>query len=193
MGILTDYLSGRRNDWHEFWSFGTVIASLLAGFVQPPPALSYGSDDQLITRFAQFAVTIFAGLLVTIGMKYRLQRYWLRWILLCAVSLILASALYITYNHITQKYTGPYNYGRVVIGPIDALKNPARDRDEAERDLGKLIMDHSGDVYEIWTEDSINNRRTLLQVLFIATLPLFTASMLSLLQAIYCIRSPVPV
>jgi hypothetical protein len=189
MGILRDYLSGRKGDWHELWLFGTVIASLLAGFLQPPPALSYGSDDRLLTRFAQFSVTIFAGLLVAIGMKYRKKRYWLRWLLVCAVSIVLATTLFVTYGHVTQEFTGPYNYERVVIGSIDSLKNPERDRKAVEQNVGKLIMDHYGNVYEIWKDRSINNRRTLLQVLFILTLPCFTASMLALLQAIYCIKA----
>lgn len=176
-----------RSDWNLLWSLGALFTSVLAGFLQPPPPPSYGSPDEGITRIAQFAVTIVAGLVLVFGTRFRRKKDMIRWAIVSGLCLLIAIGLYITYMQLIDSYTAQYNAARIVIGPQDALQS--RYEDGLPGSIEEVILDHAGNVYEIWDRHSIEERRTRLRCLFLLTLPFFTVSMVSLVLARQCYRS----
>jgi hypothetical protein len=50
----------------------------------------------------------------------------------------------------------------------------------------RLVMDFAGQVEKIWTRESLVQRRLLLAGLYVLAMPIFTISLMSIVQAIHC-------
>jgi hypothetical protein len=149
----------------------------------PPIGLSPG-DEKIWQSFAKFIVTVLVGLLFIAARRYNESTYLRVWTAVAAVLLVFAVADFLAYQNFLDSRTCAYDSGRIVIGSaytshgLDYLKkNPGMSCED-------LILDHTGKADQIWTGDSIAHNRMVLAEMYIGCLPLFTACIIAILQAV---------
>lgn len=163
----------------------------MAGFLLPPPA-GIVEDSRVWVRFAQFVITMVIGLVLLGALRWKSPKYVLRWGTISMVFLALGSVAFFGYQVLVARWTVPYAKQRVVIG--DRYTQYGREYLEQHPTLTPedLVMHFSGKVERIWEPEPLPQRRLCLAVAYVVAMPLFTVSIMSILQAIHCAAGQKP-
>jgi hypothetical protein len=164
--------------------------SIVASFLVPPPVIATTrGGDGAWSGLSQFVVAITVGLLFVPMRLWKTRRFLWAWWGIALASFALSITSFLLYNHWIGCWLASYDGELVVIG--STLTDHARIR-QAELRLTTaedLLMAYAGRSEEIWTRGSIEVRRQTLAIGYILSLPLFTASILSMLQALACVKA----
>lgn len=163
---------------------------MLSSFVLPPPIWDF-KEDSIWYHFAHFLVSALIGLMF-IPMSARSSRRYTRfWSRACVLVLLAGVVIFFSYQALRANWTVKYSTERVVIG--DRYTNEAENyrdqvKSEQRREIPdeELVMDYGGKTESIWEKDSIRHRRLLIAGVYITSLSLFAATILTLIQALYC-------
>jgi hypothetical protein len=167
---------------------------VLGSFVLPPPLWDF-KEDSVWFHFAHFLVSALIGLLFVPMIAWADRRHSWRWWWVTAVSLSVGIGMFFLYQSLRANWTRTYAGGRIVIGETykqDALDYKQRFRTEHQRDLSdeELIMKSAGDTKSIWQEKEMRRRRLSLAGVYMAIISLFAISIITLIQALYCMSKP---
>ena len=161
------------------------VVGVLAGFLLPPP-IGTPQENQIWVRFAQFVITVFIGLLVLAALRWKSKKDAFRWGAISMLFLFLGTATFFGYQFFATRWTTMYNKQRVVIGDVYTAVGRDHHEQNQHRPPEELVMDFAGDVEMIWTRESIAQRRLLLAAMYVLAMPLFTVSVMSIVQALHC-------
>jgi hypothetical protein len=189
---LGAFVATVRTNWKVLLQAGTWVLALVGAFVLPPPVWD-AADDIPWLRFAHFLAAALTGLLYIPTKRFSAKRHLRGWFATSVVLLVSATALLFAYQATRANWTRPYHRHRVVVGSTytdDALAYRAKIRAAEQREISDddLIMDYAGAVESIWLPAEVRSRRLGLAAIYILLIVLFTAFVISLVQALYLMR-----
>ena len=159
------------------------VGGILGGFLLPPPVGVTASEEKVWLRLGQFTIAVVLGLVFLAARRWHQPRHALRWGGVGLLFLFLGVAAFFCYQRLTLAWTGGYAGDKIVIGSACTPqgraymeKNPTLSRDD-------LISDFAGQTENIWTRDSIDQRRLILAGTYVSCLPLFTICLIAVVQA----------
>jgi hypothetical protein len=161
------------------------MAGAIATFLLPPPT---GTPDEsrIWVRFAQFVITILVGLLLLGALRWQRPKHVFRWAALSLSSLALGTILFFTYQILSSTWTAAYAGQRVIVGGTYTSFGREYLAEHPKLDADGLVMHVSGDVDKIWTRQSRDQRRWILTAIYVLAMPLFTVSLMGIVQAVQC-------
>ena len=162
------------------------LGGILGGFLLPPPVGVAASEDKMWLRLGQFIIVIILGLIFFAAQRWTQPRHAFKWCMAALAFLVLAVAAFFRYQQLTIAWTENYNGDKVVTGSV--YTEPAQNllKENPRMSRNDLLVNFAGETENIWTRESINNRRLILAATYIICLPLFTICLLTVLQAIQC-------
>lgn len=180
------WLQRTRKSWLALAQGAVWLGGILGGFLLPPPVGVSASDEKIWLRLGQFILAVVLGLVFFAARRWRLPRHALRWCAAALLFLVLAVAAFFRYQQLTLAWTGNYEGQKVVIGSAYTAQGASYTKNNPKISCDELISDAAGKTEDVWTLDSINRRRLLLAATYVSCLPLFTISLLAVVQAIQC-------
>ena len=176
--------------WKEYWGplaeAATWIFGIIGSFLLPPPVIA---NETQWPNFAKFIIAVCVGLLVLLALLWRKQKHWIGWALAALLFFAGGVGSFFTYQHLTDSSTCTYQGKLVVIGKTYTQHGAKYVQENPGISCGDLIDQHIGKVEDVWTKDSIDSARLKLLAVYVGCMPLFTICIISLLQAIYCLKS----
>jgi len=176
-------LATLKKNWGTLTQIAIWVMAIIGSFLLPPPLEFSGAGEKGWQHFGQFATTVVVGLLLVAGRRLKLKRYWLSWSIFAGVSLILGVSAFFTYQHLLYVRTCPYFSETKIIGT--QYTNQARHYLQSRPDMScqQLLLDFTGRETDIWTARSIDSSRTILSMVYVSCLPLFTFALFGIIQA----------
>jgi hypothetical protein len=183
-GSMSDFL---QKQWNLIVGVAAWIGSILGGFWRaPPPSTPDASSD--VAPFGQFFLTLAIGLIAIPAYRYRGMRHMWYWLAPGILLVLAAPVAFLSYDYVSTDWTCQYAGGRVLVGPDSGLTDHGKAyfQQNPTKRCEDVIWDHAGKVYVIWTKRSVERRRLVLNILYVASLPLLAAGMVCVIQAFYC-------
>jgi hypothetical protein len=182
---VQEVLKRSQKSWVLLGQTTAWVVGVLAGFLLPPP-IGTAEDSRVWVRFAQFVITIVIGLVLLAALRWKSPKHVLRWGAISVSFLMLGSVAFFAYQVLVTRWTVIYAQQRVVVG--DHYTKYGREYLDQHPTLARedLMMHFSGKVERIWEPDALSQRRLFLAATYVVAMPLFTVSIMSILQAIHC-------
>ena len=163
---------------------------MLGSFVLPPPIWDL-KEDSVWYHFAHFLVSALIGLMLILMSTRSARRYTRLWWGVCVSVLIAGTVIFFIYQSLRADWTVRYSGERVVVGErytqgAEVYREQIRSEQRREISDEEIVMDYAGDTESIWEKGSIRHRRLLIAGVYIVSLSLFAATILTLIQALYC-------
>jgi hypothetical protein len=179
-----------KKNWGHLLKVSTWIIVILSSFVLPPPIWDF-KEDSVWYHFAHFLVSALIGLMFIPMSARSARRYTRFWSWVCVVVLLMGIVTFFTYQALRANWTVKYSTERVVTGDRytkEAENYRGQVKSEQRREIPdeELVMDYGGKTESIWEKDSIRRRRLIIAGVYIASLSLFAATIITLIQALYC-------
>jgi hypothetical protein len=171
--------------WRTISTAGVWVAGIVLSFLAPPPIGAYELYDEMLVRFVQFLITIVAGGVIVLALRFNRPTDALWWFVAFCLSLLIGVGCFLAYFYFSDAYTCIYNSAPVVIGSQHGYtdfakayltKNPGLSNEE-------LINHFAGQLNEIWDHDDISQRRFRLSTLYAMTVPFFVIAIIAIVQA----------
>ena len=102
------------------------------------------------------------------------------------VFLALGSGAFFAYQILAARWTTAYDQQRVVIGGVYTAYGREYHEQNPHLTPADLLMHFTRKVEKTWTRESLSQRRLVLAATYVLAMPLFTVSLMSILQAIHC-------
>ncbi|HVR37110.1 MAG TPA: hypothetical protein VMS21_14805 [Methylomirabilota bacterium] len=182
------WLARSRKSWGLLAQAAVWVLGILGGFLLPPPAGVDAGDGQSLLRLAQFVATIVIGLILIAGHRWRLRRHAGRWATLSGLLLLLGLFSILGYQHLAGTWTASYLDDRVVVGAEFTEQGARHAAAHPELSTSDLVFEFAGNTENIWTAESIRQRRLILAVLYLGNVPLFTVCLMAMVQALFCLQ-----
>lgn len=189
---MSGFLGFLKTQWALLAEIATWILFVIGGFWrQPPPGTPQASSQ--LGSFGQFFLTLAVGLLTVPALRYRQSRHVAGWLVAALALFVLAPVPYFLYEKYTVAWTCSYSGGLVVCGSDADLTEHGTDYKGKNPNLtdAQIVWNHTGEVEEVWRKESIESRRLKLAIFYVALMPLFAASIISVIQALYCQMAPI--
>jgi hypothetical protein len=182
------WLSQSRKSWGLLAQAAVWVLGILGGFLLPPPAGADAGEGDSLLRLAQFVATIVIGLILIAAHRWRLRRHAWRWATVSGLTLLLGIGSFLSYHHLAGKWTTAYLDDRVVVGSV--FTEPGARHADAHPELtsSDLVFEFAGRTENIWTAESIRQRRSVLAGLYLGNVPLFTVCLMAMVQALFCLQ-----
>ncbi len=183
---LEKWLQQSRKSWLVLTQGTLWLCGIFGGFLLPPPVGILASDEKVWLRLGQFIVGVLVGLVFLATRRWKQPRHSLKWGASALLFLVFAVAAFFLYQQLTLGWTGIYAKERVVVGSVFTPQGNAYTKANPDVSRDALIDDFTGVTENIWTRESINQRRLILAATYVGCLPLFTICLMSVVQAIQC-------
>jgi CHAT domain-containing protein len=186
-------VSSWRLQWQEIAGVGAWLLAIVSGFLIPPPLGALQSGDSVTwSRFSQFVVTLFVGLLLVFTRRWSHVKYETRWIIAAVASVVLSVASFLIYVERSAAWSCYWGDTKVVVG--DILNNHGRTYKQANPNLtcDQIVWNHAGQVERVWTRASIDDRRNWLGRLYLLLPALFATAIILTLHARGSRSTPAP-
>ncbi len=180
-----EILKRSHKSWVLLAQTAAWVVGVLAGFLVPPP-VGAAEESRVYVRFAQFVITVVIGLVLLAAMRWKSKKDSFLWGAAAVIFLLLGSAMFFGYQLCAARWTAEYNNQRVVIGETYTAYGREYHEQNPNLSPANLIMHVAGQVEKLWTRESLTQRRLLLAAMYVLAMPLFTVSIMSILQAIQC-------
>jgi len=165
------------------------IGGMTGGFLLPPPVGVSTADEKIWLRLGQFVVAIVLGLVFFMAQRWSQPRHALKWFGTGILFLFLAVASFFLYQQLTVSWTEIYYGDKIVVGSDLTSHGKILVEENPKMSVKDLIEDVAGETENLWTRQSINNRRLILAATYVSCLPLFTICLIATVQATQC-RAP---
>jgi hypothetical protein len=180
-----------KKSWSGLSQAAIWIISIIGGFLLPPPVGISDEADKVWLRLAQFTITVVLGIMFIAARRWKKQKHATRWWIASAVLLIASLATFVGYQTLSYKWTCQYyNELKIVGGDQHTQHGADYIREHPGVSCETLLKEHAGNVYDVWTKESIDRRRIALAVIYISCAPFFTVCIIAVTQAIYIIGNP---
>jgi amino acid transporter len=185
---LSQWLKNQLGRWGvlvqgSVWVLGTVGAFLL-----PPPIGLIGGDEKGLAKVAQFIISVVLGLAFVAGRRWKNRKHLARWSLASAGLLVVSICCFLAYQYLLYSFTCKYNGQAVIIGTSYTQQGAYYTHENPGEACDDLLDDFAGRAEDIWTKDSITRCRLALAFTYILCIPVFTISMIAVVQAIYILK-----
>ncbi len=178
---LARWLGHLKRHWTKLAAAAGFLVGIVGTFVVAPP---FEAADEAIWRgMAQFSAAAMVGL-VFAAVRFNAPRKRFHWAGVAGVVFVMASVVFVAYQHIVGLRSCIYNGQRVVIGTQYTPHGDSYVRQHDGITCEMLIADHAGAIEELWTRESIVASRSLLGGAYLVTFALFAMAILSVLEAI---------
>jgi hypothetical protein len=180
--LLKDWSGGTKKYLAILTSLAGFVVSLVGGFVQPVTI----SDEQrsALLRFTPFLVTIIAGLIFFLAQKWSSGKGANRWFVICAASFVLSVLSLMTYWYFIHDRTCIYDGENRIVGTSYTPKGQSYVSEYPHKTCEELLDDFVGEAEAVWTKESINQSRLILESSYIICICLLAICLLSLGQAV---------
>jgi hypothetical protein len=182
------WLAQSRKSWGLLAQAAVWVLGILGGFLLPPPAGADAAEGDSLLRLAQFVATIVIGLILIAAHRWRLRRHAGRWATLSSVLLVLGIGALLGYQHLAGSWTAAYLDERVVVGSAFTDQGARHTAAHPEQTTSDLVFECADNTENIWTADSIRQRRLILAGLYLGNVPLFTVCLMAMVQALFCLQ-----
>jgi hypothetical protein len=181
-----------RDFWAGLAQFAAWASGLVLQFLVTPAALTVADATAArTTRFAQFVLTVLAGLILVLFWKKCAARHVRAWAIAAAVSLSIGIAGYGAYDHFDSRWTCSYlGEPPVVIGSIPTARAAPYYTKDPNVGCDYLLTKFTGYNLDIWDNDEIRDRHLMLSALFSLVLIALSLSAMFLIQAWRCAGRP---
>jgi hypothetical protein len=183
-------LARMEGNWNVLIQAATWLTSLIAGFLLPPPVGSIEGDAGSLFRFAQFVVTVFVGLLVVPMLTWRRKVDTNRWWAVSLLTLVGGIAAFFSYRWLTASWTATYDDSLVVVGSVLTEDGQYCRKEHPNASNDQMLKYLPGGPERVWTKASIDRNINILSLIYVLCMPVLTASVMSVTQAIYCASRP---
>jgi Zn-dependent protease with chaperone function len=162
------------------------LGGILGGFLLPPPAGISTGEEKMWLRLGQFIIAIILGLVFFAVQRWSQPKHAFKWCGVGVLFLFLAIGAFFRYQQIRIAWTENYNGENIVIGSVLTPQGRSALDENPKISGNDLLANFAGATENIWTRESINNRRLVLAATYISCLPLFTICLIAVVQAIQC-------
>ena len=172
--------------WSVIFQAAAWTLNLILGFMLTPPVSNPETlQHQGFLRFGQFFIAAVLGLMFVATQRWKQKRYLKRWVWVAVISLILSTALFFTYQDLSNDWVCHWEGAAIVMGDryTEVGENNAKRYGHSGCDQ---LSDFRGNAERIWTSDTLRYRRRLLAAMFLLSLPMLTICLISVAQAIRC-------
>jgi hypothetical protein len=174
------------NLWKGLAQAGAGILCVIIGFALPAPFGSSGDDERASLVLASFLVAVLVGLVFVAGQRFALRKHLRWWWMGSAGFLTVSVSAFIGYGYLSQAWSCTYNNKRVLIGSVETpLAENRRKARPNEQSCEDMLMAASGHVDWVYTKESIERSRIILEILYIAITPFLALCVIGVVQAIY--------
>jgi tRNA A-37 threonylcarbamoyl transferase component Bud32 len=172
--------------WKGLAQAGAGILCIITGFALPAPFGSSRADESASRGLASFVVAVLVGLLFVAGQRFALGRHLRWWWSGSAAFLIISTSAFIGYLYLSQAWSCSYNNKVVLIGNVEtSLAENRKKAHPSEQSCEDLLMAASGHVDWVYTKESIERCRIILEILYVAITPFLALCVIGVVQAIY--------
>ena len=176
---LSSYLQKNRTIWTILLHFAAFVMSLVGGFLLPIE----GSLEA--KKFAPVVVGAITGLVFTVLQRADTKKRTAKWKIIAAITLLLSVFAFLGYGYFKRGRTCTYYGQEVVVGT--SLTKQATDYLSQNPGISceRLLADFTGKVTDIWTAESINSSRLMLEGMYLGSVSLITICLLAVGHAVY--------
>lgn len=162
------------------------ILTLLSGFLLQPPVSRYQDLGSSLPRnYAQFIAAITVGLIFVATRQWNRRRDLKIWVGSAIVFLMLSAVTFFFYSFSIDDWTCKFEGQPIIIGE-KYTELGVINKDRFGPDCMVLLRKVGGNAEILWEIDAIRWRRSILQVTYICSIPLFTICLICALQAMRC-------
>lgn len=160
-------------------SLSAFLVGWISKFMWP-----IGEDKKALVYFAPFIAMVIAGVVFLAGQLWRQKKHEKRWIAIAVISLIVSTGMFLGYRHLVSMKTCTYDRQIIIVGSVYTSRGEAYTKQNPGISCETIVYDFAGQVDEIWTKDSINQSRFILEITYVICVALFALCLMSLGQAI---------
>jgi len=195
-------------DWRRHWNIpgaiATWIVALVGGFWLQPPASKISGSNSLV-NFSHFLATEIVILMLVLAVIWRGRQYVQRWALMTILSLVACNLAFFFFCWLSNRWI--ITYPPVVRSGQESPKQEQEPVIKPEQYIigselaedGKRYLENKkltclppddllrgvvGGPDHVWTRESIENRRLILNLIYILSLPIFICCLISGIQVI---------
>jgi len=171
-----------RENWNLLSAVAVLIITAIGKFLRPPPA------DTNIRSFLVFIVPLWVVMMLYFIFRWNKKKDAQMWLIVTLLSVIVICPCVIYYFHIERSWTAQYAGRKVITGSVYTERGEKYRKEHPDKSIKDIITDAAGKIEQIWTEDSINQRRTWMGIHYLFCGLLITTAMMAGTQIIYCMR-----
>lgn len=177
-----------KKSWGGLAQAAIWVISIISGFLLPPPVGISEDSEKVWVRLAQFTITVIVGIMFIAARKWKARKHASRWWVTSAVLLFASLGTFVGYQALSYQWTCKY-YDEIKIIGGNSYTSHGLDyvKDNPGASCETILKDHVGNVYDVWSKESIDRRRIVLAAIYISCVPLFTICIIAVTQAIYII------
>jgi len=196
---LQDTLRTVRKNWTLIAQSGAWLFGLVASFLTPLP---YESDFSTVTggpggngtahvaALGRVVVVVLVGLFLLPALRWRAARHAWKWGAVSAVFLVILLGGFFVLDGVTNACVVTYRGSRLLIGTTYTPEATSYLQNNRVTTRELIDQYNVSRMDRIWTTESMLGCRRRLLVLYFMMLPISIVTILSTLQAIRCIGSP---
>jgi len=186
-GVHQGWGTALKSRWNALVVVATFVLTVVTQFLLPPPAgTDQAPEDTPVWRFGRFVLTLFVGLMLVPVRRWDRRPHTVSWFVAAAAAFVGCIAAFFTYVRYQESWTSKYDGRSVVIGSALTPHGQAYFTREPRPTPEQVLWEHAGKVDDVWTKESVDDRRLALAVAYILALPLFATAMICVVQAIGC-------
>ena len=99
------------------------------------------------------------------------------------LALVIGVGAFFRYQQLTLAWTANYDGSKVVVGSELTRQGRVYSGENPKISTDELVFDFKGKTGDVWTQQSIDQRRLVLAAIYVSCLPLFTICLIALVQA----------
>jgi hypothetical protein len=176
---LTGRLQKTRKTWAVLLHFAAFVTSLIGGFLLPIE----GSPET--RKFAPVLVAAITGIVFSAVQRSDTKKRAAKWRIIAVTTLLLSIGAFLSYQYFKRDRTCTYDKQEVVIGTRYTKRASDYLKENPGMSCERLLADFTGKASDIWTSESINSSRSILEGMYLASVCLITMFLLAVGQAVY--------
>ena len=173
------WLHKTRKVWTILLHFAAFVMSIIGGFLLPIE----GSGEA--ERFAPFVIAAITGLVFSLLQRRDARKTARKWNVIAASAILLSILAFLGYGYLKRGRTCSCYGQEFTIGT--RYTNQAQSYISQNHNLSceQLLADFTCKVTDVWTAESINLSRLILEAVYLAAVCLSTVCLLAIGHAIY--------
>ena len=176
---LTGRLQKARKTWAVLLHFAAFVTSLIGGFLLPIE----GSPET--RKFAPVLVAAITGIVFSAIQRTDTKKRSGKWRIIAVTTLLLSISAFLSYGYFKRDLTCTYDRQEVVVGTRYTKRASDYLRENPGMSCERLLADFTGKASDIWTSESINSSRLILESMYLGSVCLITMFLLAVSQAVY--------
>ena len=185
---MKKFLKSIRDTWGTLAQFAAAILGMAGAFLADPPQLWPGAGQDAAVRFAEFLVTVLAGLLLIACWYWRGPQHLKRWTCVTAVAAIGGAVSYFAYRFLFASWSCPYVTGKTPLVIGDRYTSIAEKYIQGHPGISCTILIQSdlGRTNDLWDTGEILFRYFTMCAVYLTVVTACTVAIMATIQALRC-------